>query len=411
MKKILMIHTRELCYYSGGFFLNQMAKQLEKQGVQVEQLELSADDASYDQLQSYMGQRYDGVVDINSKLPYLTVDERKGEFWLDQLNAPFYNYILDHPLYHHPGLEFPLRNYHAIGIDREHCAYMKQYYPHLQSIEYLTVAGTPSVVKHPTSKRRIPILFAGSYEPEEVVLDQLHWRGEQIEGLGRAAIAIMLEKRDAKSFDQIGGRKEQNAKPRTEVRTLESVVQELLRADEFHALGEMDFPVLMNQLYPVDKYVRNYRRRTILEGLVECKIPITIMGEGWEQTSLEDSPCVTRLPGRDYARSVEMIADSKVLLDINPLFPCGIHDRVTNAMANHTLCVTNMSPKADIELQHGRDLYYYQQDNVEELAEILNEIMNQKRSCAYEEMTGQAYEAYQNRYSWEAHTKTLLQML
>ena len=96
----------------------------------------------YSALENLLGRQYDGVVDINSKLPYFVLEDDRR--FLDVLGAPFYNYIVDHPLYHHPGLMFPLQNYHAIAIDHYHETYMRSYYPHLQQVSYLPLGVTQS---------------------------------------------------------------------------------------------------------------------------------------------------------------------------------------------------------------------------------------------------------------------------
>ena len=98
-----------------------MEEALESIGCEVEYLELSHDDVDYDCLEDLLPEkeersRYDAILDINSKLPYLTLED--GSPFLDRLNAPFYNWIVDHPLYHHPGLSFPLKNYHVLAIDQ-----------------------------------------------------------------------------------------------------------------------------------------------------------------------------------------------------------------------------------------------------------------------------------------------------
>lgn len=138
-KRILFVHTRELCYYSGSYFLQQMQKEVAKLGIESQYFSLGQDPSS---LEGILGRHYDGVVDINSKLPYFVLEDDRR--FLDVLDAPFYNYIVDHPLYHHPGLIFPLKDYHAIAIDHCHKSYMEKYYPHLQQVAFLPIGATQS---------------------------------------------------------------------------------------------------------------------------------------------------------------------------------------------------------------------------------------------------------------------------
>ena len=91
-KRILFLHTRELCYYSGSYFLQQMQKATAEYGIKSEYMSLGED---YSALENLLGRQYDGVVDINSKLPYFVLEDDRR--FLDVLGAPFYNYIVDHP--------------------------------------------------------------------------------------------------------------------------------------------------------------------------------------------------------------------------------------------------------------------------------------------------------------------------
>ncbi len=112
-KKILIIHTREICYYSGAFFLHRMEEALQRAGAEVDFVELSDEAADWnllgdllDRAKASPDRLYDAVLDINSKLPYLTMEGENGREvrFLNELGIPFYNWIVDHPLYHHPGI-------------------------------------------------------------------------------------------------------------------------------------------------------------------------------------------------------------------------------------------------------------------------------------------------------------------
>ena len=72
MMKILLISSRELCYFSGSFFLDCIQKELEKL-CDVERVEFS--ETNLDALQACLdSDDYDAILDINSKLPYLILD-------------------------------------------------------------------------------------------------------------------------------------------------------------------------------------------------------------------------------------------------------------------------------------------------------------------------------------------------
>lgn len=339
--KVLLISSRELCYFSGSFFLDRIQEELEKI-CDVERVEFS--ETNLDALQACLEKRYDAVLDINSKLPYLVMDD--GSRFLNQLQAPFYNYILDHPLYHHPGLVFPLKDYHAIAIDKRHQAYMKQYYPHLKTVEYLPLGGTADLHPVDYKDRRIDLLFAGTYLDRKMVERELQGRGQVNTpwqgGVGRFGEQDIYEI----SMELI-------SKWNPDEETMEEALSSLISTE-----GDSEFRELMNRLYAVDRYMRNEIRTDILVTIAEAGLPLTVLGEGWENTKLALFDNVKLLPGCPMEESFRYMADSKMVLDINPLFHDGLHDRVSSAWANGAVCVTNMNPDAVPEELRDCTLFY-----------------------------------------------------
>ncbi len=219
-------------------------------------------------------------MDINSKLPYFVLEDDRR--FLDVLDAPFYNYIVDHPLYHHPGLIFPLKDYHAIAIDHCHKSYMEKYYPHLQQVAFLPIGATQSRLADviPYEKRQIPLLFLGTYESKDGMLEKfralcrktfadLKRSGRNFMILAWRFLEVMLAGKGIGKWR--AGRDTNGRSPGGHCGS------EKLQAG---AYGTRDFAVLMNYLYLIDKYVRNARRHKVLSYVADLKVPLTLVGEG-----------------------------------------------------------------------------------------------------------------------------------
>lgn len=397
MKKILFVHTRELCYYSGRFFLQQMAAACRNLGADTEFMALETM-KDFEGLEQRMGEDFAAIIDINSKLPY--VIRENGEPLLDDLGAPFYNYIVDHPLYHHPGLVFPLKDYHVLGIDRRHCLYMQQYYPHLQQVSFLPLGATASAKQIPYEKRRIPLLVSCTYEEEEKKRREFHQLCQKLTGKKNGGDLCRLgeELMELMSAGQDGG----------EI-AMEDALKMLLDPQDLleGRYVTTEFPVLMNYLYLVDKYVRNVRRRRVMEYVLSLNIPVTIMGEGWEPLVGKAKGRVTCLGARRLEESFAIMADSRRLLDINPLFPQGVHDRVTTGMMNGALVFSDMSPEADPGMQQDRQLCYYSVRNLDSLGEMLLEM----DPAAQQQIAGQGCTYVRQHYSWQAQGQELLKII
>ena len=396
MGKILFAHTRELCYYSGSFFLQKLQQAINAMGVESEYLPVEKEQ-DWNILEERIGESLDGVVDINSKLPYFVLDD--GSPLLDALHAPFFNYIVDHPLYHHPGLAFPLKDYHVLGVDKRHCSYMQCHYPHLKSVTFLPLGATSAIEVRPYEKRRIPLLFSGTYEAEDRVREEFYdlcgsllskERAEDLRKLGNDAMERMMAGRGNQEYP------------------LEDILEDLVSRDDLETgrYGTKEFPVLMNYLYLTDKYVRNVRRRMVLE-TVAGHTALTVIGEGWEQTALGSMSHVTLLGGKRMEESFSLMADSRMVLDVNPLFANGVHDRVVSAMRNGALVCSDMFPDSEEGFWDGKRLLAYQSWNQKGLEEAL--AVRDSHQAAYMAEQGRIFA--EERYSWEAVGRRLVERI
>ena len=50
----------------------------------------------------------------------------------------------------------------------------------------------------------------------------------------------------------------------------------------------------MNAMYPVDAFIRDYFRKAAVDELVRAKIPVRLVGEGWEKYESCNETYVTR---------------------------------------------------------------------------------------------------------------------
>ena len=129
--KILVFSSREICYLSSNFFANQIGAAFEELGYEVTVCELSKEDDLDAKLARYIGQPYRLILDFNSLLPRMVLDD--GTPYVDRLAGPFFDYILDHPLFHYQGLSSGVKNLHAIVLDEAQQKYVEKYYEKVAS--------------------------------------------------------------------------------------------------------------------------------------------------------------------------------------------------------------------------------------------------------------------------------------
>jgi hypothetical protein len=105
--------------------------------------------------------------------------------------------------------------------------------------------------------------------------------------------------------------------------------------------------------------------------------------------------------------SLQLMGRYRFVLDINPMFACGLHDRVTSAWANGAVCITDMSLEFDKEIRDERNVIAYSENR-------LDRLISRLQSLSEEE----AYRISQNglllakqKYNWNAHGHELLSFI
>lgn len=424
--KILLVNSRELCYYSGSFFLQQMCEALRNVGEDAEYVTLSDED-DFIAFMDRVGKSYKAIIDINSQMPYMILEDDSR--LLNRIDAPFYNYIVDHPLYHHPGLVFPIDNYHAIGIDKRHVKYMKDYYPHLKSVGFLPMGATEPSHKVDYKKRRIPLLLTATYENEQGILQDFK---KLAAGLEEGRFDINYEgnyKQDTKAekigyktaynncgdvklsgrgklFYDLGINLAETMLSGPVERTMEECLADIISQEDLMEgkYFTREFPVLMNYLFLIDKYVRNVHRRRVVEEIVKSGQDITVAGAGWEMTALGDYARANLIGQVQMMDVFELMGNAKTVLDINPLFVEGVHDRVTSAMAAGAYVISDMNVDA-LELDE-LVLGQYSIWNLSKLHVALELSESDRRDRAQA-----GYELYKKSYSWDCQANNLLKLL
>jgi len=384
-RKVLIFVARYLCYASNACFAEQLAMELNGLGVETEICNLLTMEDAGLTLAKYIGREYLAVLDFNSTMPRAMAGKER---FLDQIDAPFYDYIVDHPLYHHPILKLPLKRFHAICVDGTHAEYARKYYPHLKSVSFLPLTGMRALTQLPFEKKKNGILFAGTYYPPEKYAAQIeeHTAEEQ---------RIMWEMTD--QLLQLNAEES--------VLTPEEAFYEAATSHGAKALAEEEIPVLLNRCYPADIYVRAVQRKQRILALANAGLPLWILGNDWDQCrELDGMRNVTRIDGLDYNECQEVIASFRVLCNLLPGFVAGTHDRIFQAMANGVAALTDTNAYIEKEFTDGVDCIRFREDT----PEVLGELLRSPELLAG--IAGQGRMRYEEAHRWKHRAKRLLEI-
>lgn len=387
MKKILIFQLKKVCYDSYTYFSSQIGSFLEKNGYDVTYFQLGRDGSLAD-IEQFAGQSFDAVLEFNSDLPKIRMED--GSYFLSQIDAPFIDFILDHPLYHHDSLKQDIGSFYVCCLDANHRDYILENYPHISDVFVLPVTGSETAEAVPYDKREIPLLFSGTYtSPAEV------WEAiKDCPGFIGADIRRLIEMMLADSS-----------------LTLEHAVHML--AEESDSLIEANFPLHMQAYFLADTYLRAYTRDQVIRTLLSHHIPLTIYGGEWEKLtsslSAPEAASLTLHPGVPFTDSFTLMAHAKITLNVMPLFKAGAHDRIFSAQLNHCVCLTDPSTYLLDCYTDRKDIVFYDLMQPDSLLSAIDFLFHNETAATQIATCG--YQNAHANHSWENYGQQLLHFL
>jgi glycosyltransferase involved in cell wall biosynthesis len=381
---ILIFISRMLCYESNRLFIAEMSDAFQNLGYQVELCEIDLEDENLEKkLETYIGKAFQAIIDFNSTLPRLQMES--DERYIDTLHAPFYNYIVDHPLYHHPVIKIKLNNSNVICIDENHRKYVEQHYPNIKNTIFMPLGAMQAVNEIPYEERNIDVLFSGTYTPSK-------------------ELQMEIEESDLRDdlnifFNEL--------KENTSLTQEEALRNILVRTGE--ELTNQEFADRLNSYYLADKYLRAYYREKVIQTLLENEIDVTIYGYGWERFETNHKDHLNFHNQVSFPVSLEIIAESKIVLNIMPWFKNGVHDRVLSAMANRAICVTDTSTYIEKNFIDGKNVILYSLDHLEELPGKIKSLLQNEQEA--KQISECGYQEAISKHMWKNRIEDNIQQL
>lgn len=379
--KVLIFRSRRLSYDSSWYFMEMFARGMRSLGVEVTVFELGQDLEKQEQeLKTLTRQQFDGIFDVNSVLPSVLLDEK---YYPDYFDAPFYELIVDHPLHVHPSLNKPLKNHRVICLDRYHKEYIETYYPHIQKVYVMPFGGIPAEefgeVSPTTGQEKIQLLFPGTYTP-------LSYYEQQLDSMGDSCLELAKEV----LMEYRGGCK--------------------LPIDQlFRQMGNTDDTLFTMQMYKerhVDRYVREWYRENLIQMLLKRGIVLDVSGFRWEMYEGEGKEYLRVHPPCSYPQQLALLRSSKVVLNCQPFFWDGPHDRILNAMCNQSVALTDSCEFLEREFVPDKELLVYDRNQPEEFADMVEEWLQKPQ--VLEEIAWNGYKSASKNHTWYRRVEVLL---
>lgn len=381
-EKVLVFSSREICYNSNSFFANQMAEAFEKCGYEADVCEFTKEDDLDAALSPYFGKEYKAIIDFNSLMTRMV--EEDGTPVLDMIHGPFYDYILDHPLFHYNGLTANIQDFHAILLDEAQEKYVNRFYKNVKDTLMMPLGATEALTTEKNARNPSEILFMGTYDKPEKIYDMVEMSPEPLQSYMKKLIEMRLENPELPQ---------------------EEAFERLLCEEDLEVPDEK-FALFMNAMYPVDAYVRDYFRKEALDELARAHVPVKLVGEGWQKYSSPNEKYVTREKAVVFSLSFEKIAKEHILLNVSPIFNRGAHDRIFAGMGNHCVVMTDTNPYLRRNMRDGENICFYDSKDIKTVSAVAEELLSNPLKC--KRIQENAYQEFKGKHTWEKRVEQLM---
>ena len=130
----------------------------------------------------------------------------------------------------------------------------------------------------------------------------------------------------------------------------------------------------------IDFYVRIHARNQVIRSLLNVGMTVTVCGRNWSEfPKNEMEKTHLQILGEElpYEEVIEVMADSKVVLNVMPWFKDGSHERIAMGSMNGAVCVTDAS-KYVREIWGETGVVYYDWRKPDELVKKLRKLSENK---------------------------------
>ncbi|MDE6742470.1 MAG: glycosyltransferase [Lachnospiraceae bacterium] len=341
-----------------NYFLNNMNQKIEDSVV------LDICDKDYKQALSSIDEDIDEntiVITFNNVGINILAND---QFYWDLKQVKLYNILVDPPQWFTQVFDLQIRSMTTVVVDRQHCDFIHKYYPK-QKCSFLPHGGVRLTKEEiPYHERRMDVAYFANNK-ESVTLNT------DIERM----MYDLLIKYPKMTLDDIYDLflKDQNLKFDLKQ---ERELLELLYENTFYA-------------------VKDYFQKKIIMEIANAGIDLHIYGKNWEGIA-GGFPNNVKLHGEITPQEcIEKMKNCKIVLNMQPWFKDGAHERIFNAMLNGVVCFTDESKYLKERFIDMDNIVFYQLDHLDALVDKIKMILehpllaekiidNQKKTAAHD---------------------------
>lgn len=296
---------------------------------------------NWDELDEWKKQKWD--ICISCQAIEMTFDVQADQY---------VTWLVDHPVLLNERLIMhrDMDNLWIGCVDQTHVTYLKDVIDY-HNVFYLPHFGGISDKIKKYKERNIEIFFPASYlDIEKFVNENTEWRTGAVKVISDLAINELKKNNDISVVQATKNVLEQ----------MGETVDKQLIAECMEVFGSY-----------VDTYICRYYRACVVKSLLDEGLQITVAGSGWsdfkEKYQYKDSLNILS-DNMSYEEVLDCIGNSKIVLNVFPWFKNGSHERVTSALLNGAICLSDQNEYTKKYLKDESSAILYDRNNPQNIA-------------------------------------------
>lgn len=277
-----------------------------------------------------------------------------GDLWGNKVPCPKFNITFDHPLFISYYLMMPIKNHYICSQDEGYVEYIKGYYPSIKDAWHLPPGGIlPKNKSSNLNKRKWDVTFVAVY---------CNYR----EGV---AAVRMMEKEDRRLALKLMILLKNN--PNT---SASEGLRQVLDAEGI-TLDKKEFVVKLHRMTDAVRAIPFYYREKIVKILVDAGIDIHVFSNTWKDCPYADNEHLIIHSDVSFEDGVEIMADSKISLNIMSWHKGGMTERIANAMLAGSVCVTDTTSYLKNHFTDEKDIVFFSLEDIYSLPQTIKNLL------------------------------------
>jgi glycosyltransferase involved in cell wall biosynthesis len=302
-------------------------------------------------------------------------------------NTIFWSFLLDHPYYHHYRLLCGKRNYLVSCVDHHHVDYIKHYYSNVDQCVFMPHGGMRLTNKDkPYAQRKYQVVFLGSHGSDKDYEEQLSHLAKPLQDILMEVESVVIKGSEV---------------------PLETLLRQAL-LQQIPDMDDTEFRNVLGELILFDAEIRLKKRDRLITFLAQEGIEIDVFGSGWDAAKYQWAPNVHIHDSVTYEEAHEIMSDSKIVLNVLPLFRNGSHERVFDAMLCRAVCISERNIYLSQAFKENEEILFYSFGQLDALPGIIRNVLANEDFA--KKIIQNGYEASANKHLWENRAKQILEV-